>query len=117
LTHTPTAQTQATTSKEFVVHSDGIFHGLPSFPDTLECRNLTALVTGATGLSGYHMVKVLAASPQRWSKIYCLSSRPPPPNFFEDLGEGASRVEHFAVDFLGDASKIALRLEEKVQHV
>ncbi|KAK4034827.1 isoprenoid synthase domain-containing protein [Parachaetomium inaequale] len=117
LVRTPTAQARATPSHELVVHSDGIFHGLPTFPDTPECRNMTALVTGATGLSGYHMVKVLAASPQRWSKIYCLSSRPPPPNFFEDLGDGATRVEHLAIDFLGDASKIAQRLEEKVQHV
>jgi hypothetical protein len=62
------------------------------------------------------MVKVLAASPQRWSKIYCLSSRPPPPNFFADLGEGASRVEHLAVDFLDSPSRIAQQLK-RVQHV
>ncbi|KAH6843377.1 hypothetical protein B0I37DRAFT_384333 [Chaetomium sp. MPI-CAGE-AT-0009] len=104
-------------AEELVVRSDGIFHGLPSFPDTPDCRGMTALVTGATGLSGYNMVKVLAASPQRWSKIYCLSSRPPPQNFFEDLGEGASRVEHLAIDFLDDPSEIARRLREAVQHV
>ncbi|AEO55684.1 NAD(P)-binding-like protein [Thermothelomyces thermophilus ATCC 42464] len=104
--------------EQAVVHSAGIFHGLPSYPDTPECRNLTALVTGATGLSGYHMVKVLAALPQRWRKIYCLSSRAPPPNFFEDLGEGSSRVEHLAVNFLDDPSEIAQRLREKiVEHV
>lgn len=104
--------------EQALVQSAGIFHGLPSYPDTPECRNLTALVTGATGLSGYHMVKVLAASPQRWKKIYCLSSRSPPPNFFEDLGEGASRVEHIAVNFLDDPSEILQRLKEKnVEHV
>ncbi|KAL2182268.1 NAD(P)-binding-like protein [Thermothelomyces heterothallicus CBS 203.75] len=104
--------------EQAVVHSAGIFHGLPSYPDAPECRNLTALVTGATGLSGYHMVKVLAASPQRWRKIYCLSFRAPPPNFFEDLGEGSSRVEHLAVNFLDDPSEIAQRLREKnVEHV
>jgi hypothetical protein len=104
-------------AQELVVRSDGIFHGLPSFPNTPDCRGMTALVTGATGLSGYNMVKVLAASPQRWSKIYCLSSRPPPQNFFQDLGEGASRVEHLAIDFLDDPSKIARRLRDAVQHV
>lgn len=104
-------------SQQVVIRCNGILHGLPTFPDTSECRNLTALVTGATGLSGYHMVKALAASPQRWSKIYCLSSRPPPSNFFDDLGEGAQRVEHIAIDFLGDPSEIACRLREKVQHV
>ncbi|KAL2200154.1 NAD(P)-binding-like protein [Corynascus similis CBS 632.67] len=105
------------TSKQLTVHSSGIFHGLPSLPDTTDCRNMTALVAGATGLSGYHMVKVLAASPERWRKIYCLSSRPPPENFFQDLGEGASRVEHIAVDFLDDPFDIAKRLDNKVEHV
>ena len=104
-------------TQKLVVRSDGIFHGLPSFPDTADCRGMTALVTGATGLSGYNMVKVLAASPQRWSKIYCLSSRPPPQNFFQDLGEGARRVEHLAIDFLDDPSEIARRLRDAVQHV
>ena len=110
-------QPEPAVSKQLVVQSNGIFHGLPTFPDTPECQNLTALVTGATGLSGYHMVKALAAAPQRWSKIYCLSSRPPPDNFFSDLGEGAQRVEHLAVDFLDDPSKIARLLQEKIQHV
>lgn len=104
-------------SQQLVLQSDGIFHGLPTFPDAPSYRNLTALVTGATGLSGYHMVKALAASPQRWSKIYCLSSRPPPENFFADLGEGAQRVEHLAVNFLDNPSEFAKVLKEKVQHV
>lgn len=99
-----------------VVHSKGIVHGLPSFPKSVDTTGLTAIVTGATGLSGYHMVKVLAAAPDRWKKIYCLSSRSPPANFFEDLGEGASRVEHLAVDFLGEPSEIAERLQDKIDH-
>ncbi len=103
--------------RQAVIHCDGIFRGLPTFPDTADCRNLTALITGATGLSGYQMVKTLAASPQRWSKIYCLSSRLPPSTFFDDLGEGAQRVEHIAIDFLDAPSEIACRLQEKVRHV
>ncbi len=104
-------------SQQTVIQSNGIFHGLPTFPDTPERRNLTALVTGATGLSGYHMVKALAAAPQRWRKIYCLSSRPPPSNFFDDLGDGAQRVEHIAVDFLCDPAEIAGQLQQQVDHV
>ncbi|KAK4147309.1 uncharacterized protein C8A04DRAFT_9097 [Dichotomopilus funicola] len=104
-------------SSTSVVHSKGIVHGLPSFPKSVETTGLTAIVTGATGLSGYHMVKVLAAAPHRWKKIYCLSSRPPPDNFFEDLGEGARRVEHLAVDFLSEPSEIAKHLQGKIDHV
>jgi hypothetical protein len=105
------------TSEGAVIRSSGIFHGLPAFPHTPDCRNMTALVTGATGVSGYQMVKVLAGSPERWSKIYCLSSRPPPENFFSDLGEGAKRVEHLVVDFLDDPTKISGFLNNTMQHV
>lgn len=104
------------TAQQLTVHSDGIFHGLPTYPETSDTQNLTALVAGATGLSGYNLVKILAAS-KRWSKIYCLSSRPPPDNFFTDLGQGAERVEHLAVDFLNEPSHISERLRDKIQHV
>ncbi|KAK4448807.1 Iridoid synthase [Podospora aff. communis PSN243] len=98
------------------VRSVGIYHGLPTYPESDPDTGLTALVTGATGLSGYHMVRVLASS-TRWKKIICLGSRPPPANFFTDLGDGADRVEHLAVDFRSDPSEIARRLSERVSKV
>ncbi|CAI7607401.1 unnamed protein product [Penicillium pancosmium] len=100
-----------------VVYSEGSLHGLPSFPDESNLTNLTALVTGANGISGYHLVRVLAANPKRWSQIYCLSRRSPPDNFFEDLGEAATRVKHIAVDFLSKPAQIAERLKENVQKI
>ena len=48
------------------------------------------------------MLRVLAQSPARWTKIYCLSRRPPaiegglPPN-----------AEHIALDFLKEPEEIA----------
>lgn len=36
------------------IHSRGIYHGLPVYPD--DVAGLTAIVTGATGISGDHMV-------------------------------------------------------------
>ncbi|KAL4928355.1 SDR family oxidoreductase [Aspergillus undulatus] len=104
-------------SVSYTVKSHGPFHGLPTYPQTPELSNLTAVVTGANGLSGYHMVRVLAAAPERWSKIYCLSRREPPSNFFSDLGEGAARVEHISVDFTSETGDIALRLKERVSKV
>ncbi|KAK1831880.1 Iridoid synthase [Podospora conica] len=99
-----------------LIHSDGIFHGLPVYNPP--AQGLTAMVTGATGVSGYNMVKVLAAS-ANWDKIYCLSSRPPPANFFSDLGPGANKVTHLAVDFLSDPSIIAeaLSVIKSVDHI
>jgi hypothetical protein len=103
--------TDSDNNKQTVV-SRGIFHGLPTFPSTATNKNLTAIITGANGISGYHMLKVLAAAPERWSKIYCLSRRSPPDYFFTDLGEGASRVEHICADFLSEPAELAKSLEK-----
>lgn len=98
-----------------VVVNKGIYRGLPTYQE--DVKDLVALVTGANGISGYHMVKVLASSPQRWKKVYCLSRRPPPDYFFDELGEGASHIEHVSVDFLEDAVSIANSLQGKIEHV
>lgn len=97
------------------VETRGALMGLPAFPSRPPFTGLTALVTGANGMSGYHMVKVLAASPERWTRIYCLSRRPPPANFFDDLGNGASRVKHISVDFLSEPTHIANQLKSNIQ--
>jgi hypothetical protein len=88
------------------IQSRGIYHGLPVFPSSI--NNLTAVVTGANGISGYYMLKVLSQSPQRWSKIYCLSRRPPLiPGGLPD------NVTHIALDFLKEPEEIAAVLKEK----
>lgn len=102
-------------STQQVIRSEGMFHGLPTY--TKSEAGMTAIVTGANGISGYHMVKVLAAAPERWDKIYCLSRRPPPDYFFNGLGEGASRVKHVSADFLEEPANIAETLREHVSHV
>jgi len=40
------------------VFSEGIFHGLPTFPDQ-DGKKYTAIVTGANGISGSEIVDVL----------------------------------------------------------
>jgi hypothetical protein len=89
-----------------IVHSRGIYHGLPAFSDNV--KDLTAIVTGANGISGYHMIKVLAQSPQRWKKMFCLSRRPP-----AVPGGLPSNAEFISVDFLEEPSKIAEVLKAK----
>ena len=80
------------TSNAQTVISNGIFHGLPTFPDQ-NGKKLTAIVTGANGISGSAMLKVLAEAPERWEKIYAMSRRPPPSTY-------GSKVIPIAVDFL-----------------
>jgi hypothetical protein len=61
--------------KSLVVHSDGIFHGLPEYDASL--HNKTAIVAGANGISGAHMLRVMAKHPKIWTKVHSLSRRPP----------------------------------------
>ncbi|KAK1073108.1 hypothetical protein LTR74_002074 [Friedmanniomyces endolithicus] len=82
------------------VQSAGIYHGLPVYPP--EHSGLTAIITGANGISGAYMLRVLAKDPKRWKKIYCLSRRPP-------LVSGGlpDNAEHIPLDFLKDPKEIA----------
>ncbi|GAB7350444.1 hypothetical protein MBLNU459_g1050t2 [Dothideomycetes sp. NU459] len=90
-------------SKVTTVYSRGIYHGLPEYP--ADVKNLRAIVTGANGISGYHMVKVLSQAPERWSKIYCLSRRPP-----AIPGGLPKNAEFVSVDFLQSPGEIAEKL-------
>lgn len=99
-----------------LIRSDGIFLGLPFYRPTQQSHRQTALITGATGVSGYHMVKVLAAS-ERWAKVYCLSRRSPPHRFFADLGANADKIKHVSIDFLDRPEEISKVLGSNITHV
>lgn len=88
------------------IQTKGIYHGLPVYPECL--KGLTAIVTGANGISGYHQVKVLAESPERWTKIYCLSRRPP-----AIPGGLPKHAEFVSLDFMKEPTEIASVLKEK----
>ncbi|PHH85106.1 hypothetical protein CDD83_882 [Cordyceps sp. RAO-2017] len=85
-----------------LVESKSIYHGLPVMPD--ELTGLTAIVTGANGISGDYMLRVLCESPRRWSKIYALSRRPP-------HGTWPAHVQHVSVDLLRPAEEVAAELQ------
>jgi len=93
-------------SNQQTVQSKGIYHGLPVYSPSL--KGLTAIITGANGISGNYMLRVLARDPERWSKIYCLSRRPPViPNGLP------KNAEHIALDFLKEAGEISEVLKDK----
>lgn len=93
------------------LESNGDYVGLPTFNQ----KGLTALVTGANGISGQHMLRVLARHPDRWTKIYALSRRPSQGLF------KAPNIEHVSLDLLSGVDNIKKTLEEnnitKVDHV
>ena len=99
-------------SEQLPLHNSGIYRNLPTFPSSV--KDLTAIVTGANGISGFHTMRVLLSSPQRWSKVYALSRRPPPPEMMNLLRpEQRTRVEHVALDFLKDPEELAKTMKEK----
>ena len=57
------------------IQHKGIYKNLPVFPESH--KDLSAIVTGANGISGDYMLRVLGDSPERWSHIYAMSRRPP----------------------------------------
>lgn len=96
-------------SERLPLRNSGIYHNLPTFDPSI--KDLSAIVTGANGISGFHTMRVLLQSPQRWSKIYALSRRPPPDQMMALLpADQRSRVKHVACDFLESPETIAKTL-------
>lgn len=97
-------------SEGLPVRNSGIYHSLPQFDPSI--KDLTAIITGANGISGFQTLRALLDSPQRWAKIYAISRRPPPPEMMSLLTkEQQSRVQHVASDFLKPASEVAEALK------
>ncbi|KAK5168807.1 uncharacterized protein LTR77_006116 [Saxophila tyrrhenica] len=94
------------------LQNKGIYRNLPSFSPDI--KGLTAIVTGANGISGFHTMRALLGSPERWKKVWAASRRPPPKEMMALLTEDQrSRVEHVACDFLSSGEEIAKQLKDK----
>jgi nucleoside-diphosphate-sugar epimerase len=97
--------------KNLPLKDSSIFKNLPTFSPDI--KGLTAIVTGANGISGFHTMQVLLESPQRWKKVYAISRRPPPPEMMALLPEKQrSRVQYVASDFLSKPEDIAKALKD-----
>lgn len=80
------------------VYSRGIYRGLPTFPEHKN-KQYTALVLGATGITGAHLVRVLSQSPF-WKDIYAVSRKAPQDTF-------PGHIHHLAIDLLKEPSEIS----------
>lgn len=93
-------------SSQHPLRQSGIYRNLPSFDPSL--KDLKALVLGATGISGFHTIRALLDTPERWSKIYAVSRSPLSDKLLSLLPEGQrSRIQHVSVDMTSSASDIA----------
>lgn len=84
--------------------SDGIYHGLPVFSERHD--NLSAIVVGASGMSGQSQIDVLLQTPSRWKNIFALSRRAP------QIGENNNALQHVPVDLLDDPESTAKKLKD-----
>jgi nucleoside-diphosphate-sugar epimerase len=98
-------------SEHYSTRNSGIHYSLPQFDPSL--KNLTAVITGAWGISGFGTLRALLETPQRWSKIYTISRSQPPPEMLKILSESArSRIKHVPCDLLdNDPAAIAAILK------
>jgi nucleoside-diphosphate-sugar epimerase len=85
------------------VKSLGIFHGLPDY-DGIGKKH-SALIAGANGITGSHVVKVLNENPDIWSNVYALSRKEPA----NPLG---GNVKYLTMDLLNSPSAIASQLKD-----
>jgi nucleoside-diphosphate-sugar epimerase len=93
-----------TVSNILKVEQDGIYHALPTFPADL--KGLSAIVFGANGISGHHMLRVLSRHPERWSTIYSVSRRAQ--SYSYQVG---NHVKHVAADLLENPEKVAEKMK------
>lgn len=92
-----------------VVEHKGIYRATPTYPSTL--KGLRALILGANGISGNHLVRVLSQAPERWTEIVAMSRRPPVGHVVD-----GKQVKHVQADLLQEPTKLAQLLkDEKVQ--
>lgn len=97
-------------SEQYPVRNVGIYRNLPDFDPSI--KDLTAIITGASGISGFHTLRALLDAPGRWSKIYAVSRSPLPKDMLGLLQpEQRSRVQHVACDLLNSPEDIAKTLE------
>ncbi|RFU81044.1 aldo-keto reductase family [Trichoderma arundinaceum] len=95
--------------KHYKVASKEEFYGLPTFPNA-EGKKYTAIVTGANGITGAHILRVLAEAPDRWGDIYALSRKLP-------VSRVDGSINYLAIDFLASPEDIAKQLKEQVPKV
>ncbi|KAK7420920.1 hypothetical protein QQX98_002484 [Neonectria punicea] len=92
-------------SEKFPLRQAGIYRNLPSFDPSI--KNLTAVICGANGISGFNTLRALLDSPERWSTIFTLSRSPPSEEQLALIDPVLrSRIKHVSIDFGNSPSEI-----------
>lgn len=93
--------------KQFQVANDGIYRGVPVYDASHDGK--TAIVAGANGISGAHMLRSMGRHPSIWSRVYALSRRPPVMKLLDDF---APNVSHHSIDLLTSPEQVGKELRD-----
>lgn len=94
--------------RQFQVENDGIYRGLPVYDSTYHGK--IAIVAGANGISGAHMLRAMGRHPDVWSHVHALSRRRPgqtrlPAGF-------AKNVSHHCIDLNTSPGQVGRDLKD-----
>ncbi|KAF2856367.1 hypothetical protein T440DRAFT_106777 [Plenodomus tracheiphilus IPT5] len=93
------------------LRQSGIFRNLPTFDPSI--KGLNAIVCGATGISGFHTIRALLDTPDRWSTVYALSRSALSNEILKLLTEEQrSRIKHVSIDLNASGEEIANSFKE-----
>ena len=93
-------------SEQYPLRQSGIYRNLPNFDPSI--KGLTAIIVGATGISGFNTLRCLLDSPERWNNIYALSRKPPTKEMWSLLTpDQQARVQHVPIDLSKSAEETA----------
>ena len=98
-------------SERYPLHQDGIYRNLPTFDPAI--KGLSAIVCGASGVSGFNAIRALLSTPDRWSTVYTISRHPLNDRalrFFSD--EQLSRIKQICIDLTSSAAEVAANLQD-----
>lgn len=102
-------------SQNYPLRQSGIYRNLPTFDPAI--KDLTAIVCGATGISGFHAVRALLESPERWRTIYTVSRTPLSEKHLSLIPASLhERIKHVAVDFESPLEEIVQKLRNNIEH-
>lgn len=102
-------------SSNYPLRNSGIYRNLPTFDPSL--KDLKALICGGSGISGFHALRVLLESPERWGTIYVLTRSGLPDTMEAFLTpEQKKKIHYVSADLAASSDEIASKLKEaKVQ--
>lgn len=98
-------------SENYPLRNSGIYRNLPTFDPAL--TGLKALICGGSGISGFHALRALLDSPDRWTTIYLLSRSPLPDSMLQFLTEDQkARIQYISADLTAKPDAIADKLKD-----